>query len=169
MAIPQDQIVDVTPSRFNRAEALFVPAIFKGLGTTMRHLFGNVGRDGKNKKNIWVVQYPEEKRDDRPVVEGGVDVLVVGLAVLAFDGKDGHFQGSDEGSGHVVLCRQRVGGTQPQVGAPRLENAAVVGTVVEQGRDRKIRVFKHKRRKHYRRTRGHRQSYTAVKIERVEA
>ena len=56
-----------------------------------------------------------------------------------------------------------------QVGAPRLENAAVVGTVVEQGRDRKIRVFKHKRRKHYRRTRGHRQSYTAVKIERVEA
>jgi large subunit ribosomal protein L21 len=56
-----------------------------------------------------------------------------------------------------------------RVGAPRLENAAVVGTVVEQGRDRKIRVFKHKRRKHYRRTRGHRQSYTAVKIERVEA
>jgi large subunit ribosomal protein L21 len=56
-----------------------------------------------------------------------------------------------------------------QVGAPRLENAAVVGTVVEQGRDRKIRVFKHKRRKHYRRTKGHRQSFTAVKIERVEA
>jgi large subunit ribosomal protein L21 len=56
-----------------------------------------------------------------------------------------------------------------QVGAPRLENAAVVGTVVEQGRDRKIRIFKHKRRKHYRRTKGHRQSFTAVKIERVEA
>lgn len=56
-----------------------------------------------------------------------------------------------------------------QVGAPRLENAAVVGTVVEQGRDRKVRVFKHKRRKHYRRTKGHRQSFTAVKIERVEA
>jgi large subunit ribosomal protein L21 len=55
------------------------------------------------------------------------------------------------------------------VGAPRLENAAVVGTVVEQGRDKKIRIFKHKRRKHYRRTKGHRQSYTAVKIERVEA
>jgi len=55
------------------------------------------------------------------------------------------------------------------VGAPRLESAAVVGTVVEQSRDRKIRVFKQKRRKHYRRTKGHRQSYTAVKIERVEA
>ena len=60
-------------------------------------------------------------------------------------------------------------GDDVQVGAPRLENAAVEGTVVEQGRDRKIRVFKHKRRKHYRRTRGHRQSYTAVKIERVQA
>ena len=62
-----------------------------------------------------------------------------------------------------------VGGDDIQVGAPRLENAAVVGTVVEQGRDRKVRVFKHKRRKHYRRTKGHRQSFTAVKIERVEA
>jgi len=60
-------------------------------------------------------------------------------------------------------------GDDIQVGAPRLENAAVEGTVLEQGRDRKVRVFKHKRRKHYRRTRGHRQSFTAVKIERVQA
>ena len=59
-------------------------------------------------------------------------------------------------------------GDDIQVGAPRLENAAVEGTVVEQGRDRKIRVFKHKRRKHYRRTRGHRQSYTAVRIDAVQ-
>jgi large subunit ribosomal protein L21 len=56
-----------------------------------------------------------------------------------------------------------------RVGTPRLENAAVVGTVVEQGRDAKIRVFKFKRRKHYRRTRGHRQAFTAVRIERVES
>jgi large subunit ribosomal protein L21 len=55
-----------------------------------------------------------------------------------------------------------------RIGTPRLENAAVVGTVVEQGRDAKIRVFKFKRRKHYRRTKGHRQAFTAVKIERVE-
>jgi large subunit ribosomal protein L21 len=61
------------------------------------------------------------------------------------------------------------GGEGVQVGAPRVENAAVVGTVVKQGRERKIRVFKHKRRKHYRRTKGHRQAFTAVKIERVEA
>jgi NADH-quinone oxidoreductase subunit I len=71
MAIPSSNIVDVTPRKLGASEALFIPAVFKGLGTTLRHLFGNLGRDGKNKKNIWVLQYPEEKRDDRPVLEGG--------------------------------------------------------------------------------------------------
>jgi len=71
MAIPESDIVDLTPQRMNRAENLYLPAIVKGLGTTLRHMFTTVGRDGKNKNNIWVVQYPEEKRDDRPVVEGG--------------------------------------------------------------------------------------------------
>ena len=55
------------------------------------------------------------------------------------------------------------------VGAPLLAQAAVLGTVVEQARDHKIRVFKYKKRKHYRRTRGHRQSYTALKIDSIEA
>ncbi|MBT8484484.1 MAG: NADH-quinone oxidoreductase subunit I [Phycisphaerae bacterium] len=71
MPTPDSEFVDVTPTKLRRGESLFIPAIFKGLGTTMRHLFTNVGRDGKNKNNIWVVQYPEEKRDDRPVLEGG--------------------------------------------------------------------------------------------------
>ena len=56
-----------------------------------------------------------------------------------------------------------------QVGAPHVANAAVVGTVLEQGRDHKVRVFKYKKRKHYRRTRGHRQSYTALRIDSIEA
>jgi large subunit ribosomal protein L21 len=59
-------------------------------------------------------------------------------------------------------------GDDVRVGTPRLDEASVEGTVVEQGRASKIRVFKHKRRKGYRRTRGHRQSFTAVKIERVQ-
>lgn len=58
---------------------------------------------------------------------------------------------------------------ETRVGAPRVENARVIATVLEQGRGPKIRVFKYKRRKHYRRTRGHRQSSTRVRIERVEA
>ena len=63
-----------------------------------------------------------------------------------------------------------VGGEgEARVGSPRVEGASVVGTVVEQDRDAKIRVFKYKKRKHYRRTRGHRQSFTAVRIDAVRA
>ena len=73
MAKQQSDIIDVTPGPMNRGESLFIPAVFKGLITTFRHLFGNFGRDGKNKKNIWVVQYPEEKREDRNILEGGIE------------------------------------------------------------------------------------------------
>jgi large subunit ribosomal protein L21 len=55
-----------------------------------------------------------------------------------------------------------------RVGSPRVEAAAVVGTVLEQGRDHKIRVFKYKKRKHYRRTKGHRQSFTALRIDAIQ-
>jgi large subunit ribosomal protein L21 len=65
-----------------------------------------------------------------------------------------------------VLLVSDEGGTR--VGRPRVENAAVVGTVVDQGRGPKIRVFKYKKRKHYRRTKGHRQSYTALRIEAIQ-
>ncbi len=51
-----------------------------------------------------------------------------------------------------------------QAGTPYLENIAVTGEVVEQGRAKKIIVFKSKRRKGYKRKSGHRQSYTRIKI-----
>ena len=57
---------------------------------------------------------------------------------------------------------------EARVGSPLLSGSAVVGTVVEQGRDAKVRVFKYKKRKHYRRTRGHRQGYTALRIDAIE-
>ena len=63
-----------------------------------------------------------------------------------------------------------VGGeNELKVGSPRVEGASVVGTVVEQDRGAKIRIFKYKKRKHYRRTRGHRQHVTAVRIDAVRA
>ena len=55
------------------------------------------------------------------------------------------------------------------IGQPVLENASVNARIVEQDRAKKIIVFKYKRRKRYRRTQGHRQSYTAVKIENISA
>ena len=71
MTIDDENIIDITPKRLNTAERLYLPAIFKGLGTTMRHALQNFGRNGKNKDTLWVVQYPEEKRDDRDVLDGG--------------------------------------------------------------------------------------------------
>jgi large subunit ribosomal protein L21 len=51
------------------------------------------------------------------------------------------------------------------VGAPLVSGAKVTGTVVKQGRAPKIIVFKFKRRKQYKKTKGHRQGFTAVKID----
>ena len=56
-----------------------------------------------------------------------------------------------------------------QVGKPTLENAVVHGHIVAQDRAKKVIVFKYKRRKRYRRKQGHRQPYTAVKIDKIEA
>ncbi len=50
------------------------------------------------------------------------------------------------------------------VGKPVVGGAKVVATIVEQGKHRKIKVFKKKRRKGYRLMKGHRQHYTALKI-----
>ena len=52
-----------------------------------------------------------------------------------------------------------------KVGAPLVSGAKVNATVVAHGRGDKIRIFKLRRRKHYQRTQGHRQSYTEVRID----
>ncbi len=56
-------------------------------------------------------------------------------------------------------------GEQVRIGSPLLENTVVRGRIVEQGLHRKIVIFKHKRRKDYRKTQGHRQPFTAVLIQ----
>ena len=55
-------------------------------------------------------------------------------------------------------------GNETLIGTPLVENVPVVGKVVDHGRGDKIRVIKMKRRKNYRRTQGHRQSYTELEI-----
>jgi len=54
-----------------------------------------------------------------------------------------------------------------QVGAPLIANAKIEATVLEHDRSKKILVFKKKRKKQYRRTHGHRQAYTAVRIDKI--
>jgi len=58
-------------------------------------------------------------------------------------------------------------GTSVNIGQPFLENIAVSGHITEQAKAKKILVFKYKRRKRYRRKNGHRQPYTAVKIDSI--
>ena len=53
-------------------------------------------------------------------------------------------------------------------GTPVVENAVVSGNVVKNGKSKKIRVYKMKPKKGYRRTQGHRQPYTKVEITKIE-
>jgi large subunit ribosomal protein L21 len=59
-------------------------------------------------------------------------------------------------------------GETVNVGKPYLEDAKVVGRITRHDKQKKIVVFKYKKRKGYRRKRGHRQQFTAVKIENIE-
>jgi len=54
-----------------------------------------------------------------------------------------------------------------KVGAPLVVGATVTATVVAHGRGDKIKIFKMRRRKHYRKTQGHRQNFTEIRIETI--
>jgi large subunit ribosomal protein L21 len=64
--------------------------------------------------------------------------------------------------GEVLLVGS---GDAVKVGAPLVSGAKVNATVVAQGRGEKVKIFKLRRRKHYQKTQGHRQSYTEVRID----
>jgi len=49
-------------------------------------------------------------------------------------------------------------------GAPLVEGATVLATVLAQGRHDKVKIFKMRRRKHYQKRQGHRQNYTELQI-----
>ncbi|MBR4507092.1 MAG: 50S ribosomal protein L21 [Alphaproteobacteria bacterium] len=55
-----------------------------------------------------------------------------------------------------------------KIGNPYIAGARIIATVVEQKRDDKVLVFKKKRRQNYRRTRGHRQYITVLKIKEIK-
>lgn len=62
-----------------------------------------------------------------------------------------------------------VGGEKTVIGAPHVSGATVMAKIAVQGRDKKILVFKSKRRKGTRKLRGHRQYKTVLKIEKISA
>ena len=60
-------------------------------------------------------------------------------------------------------------GDKVSIGKPLLKGAKVTATVVEQGRDDRVKVFKLRRRKNSKRTQGHRQNYTEIQVDKISA
>ena len=60
-------------------------------------------------------------------------------------------------------------GSNLKLGRPYVKGVTVTGTIVDQGKGKKIDVFKYKAKSRYRRSSGHRQLYSAVKIESIAA
>ncbi|SLM29071.1 50S ribosomal subunit protein L21 [Desulfamplus magnetovallimortis] len=91
---------------------------------------------------------------------GGKQYKVQEGDVLRFEKLEGD-TGSQIEFNDVLLYSD---GENLTLGAPVIESAVVTGEIVEQAKAKKILVFKYKRRKGYRKMKGHRQHYTAVKI-----
>ncbi|MDD4881331.1 MAG: 50S ribosomal protein L21 [Gallionellaceae bacterium] len=60
-------------------------------------------------------------------------------------------------------------GDDIKIGAPVVAGASVKATVLSHGRGEKVMIFKMRRRKHYRKTQGHRQNYTEIRIDGISA
>jgi len=91
----------------------------------------------------------------------GRQLKVTPGAVVEIDGRPGE-RGSEVTFGQVLLVEKDAG--EILAGAPYVANARVLGVVDGEARGPKLRVFKKKRRKGFRKTRGHRSFFTRVRI-----
>ena len=74
-----------------------------------------------------------------------------------------------EGSAYTFDKVLVLGGEEAKFGTPLVEGASVNAEIVNEGKGKKLIVFKKKRRKRYKRTQGHRQWFTEVKITGIKA
>jgi large subunit ribosomal protein L21 len=77
--------------------------------------------------------------------------------------------GTDQGETVTFDKVLFVGGDNVKVGSPTVDGATVTGKVEKHGRQKKITVFKYKAKKNYRKKQGHRQPYTKVVIDKINA
>ncbi len=61
-----------------------------------------------------------------------------------------------------------IGGDKVELGAPFVKGAKVIAKVLEQGKGKKIRIFKYKAKSNYRRRQGHRQPFTLLEVTAIE-
>ena len=96
---------------------------------------------------------------------GGKQYRVEPGKTYQFEKLDGE-PGSKIELSEVLMCAQN---GKVQVGAPFIKGSKVVAEIVRHGRGDKITVIKFKRRKKYRRKQGHRQDFTELKINAINA
>jgi large subunit ribosomal protein L21 len=99
------------------------------------------------------------------IQSGGRQVKITPGAVVTVD-RIGDVKAGDEVTIDRVLFLEKDGG-EVLAGAPFVANARVVGVVDGEARGPKIRVFKKKRRKGMRRTKGHRSTLTRVRVKEI--
>ncbi|MGD9209531.1 MAG: 50S ribosomal protein L21 [Desulfobacteraceae bacterium] len=99
------------------------------------------------------------------IASGGKQYKVQEGEILKIEKIDGQV-GAEVAFDQVLMLSN---GEAVKIGQPTLADVAVRGHIVEQGKEKKILVFKYKRRKRYRRKQGHRQPFTAVKIDSIQA
>ena len=94
---------------------------------------------------------------------GGKQYRVASGQVIKIERLDGAV-GDTVAFDQVLMIGDEQGDGEPRIGAPLVEGARVTAEVLEQGKGAKVIVFKKKRRKNYRRRRGHRQLQTVLRI-----
>lgn len=72
MTIAEKDIVVLYPPPMGRIESAYLPEVIRGLGVTLRHMLGNVGRNGKGTYHQKLLQYPEDRRENLSVENGGI-------------------------------------------------------------------------------------------------
>ncbi|WP_088103680.1 50S ribosomal protein L21 [Halalkalibacter urbisdiaboli] len=94
-----------------------------------------------------------------------------GKQIKVEEGQEIYIEKLDAEAGETVSFDNvlMVGGSDVKVGAPFVEGATVTAKVEKHGRQKKIIVWKMKAKKNYRRKQGHRQPYTKVVIEKINA
>lgn len=94
-----------------------------------------------------------------------------GKQVKVTEGQEVYIEKVDVAEGETVTFDQviLVGGDETKVGTPTVEGATVTGKVEKHGRSKKTIVYKFKAKKNYRRKQGHRQPYTKVVIDKINA
>jgi large subunit ribosomal protein L21 len=94
-----------------------------------------------------------------------------GKQVKVTEGQEVYVEKLDVEAGATVTFDRviLVGGEETKVGSPIIDGATVTGKVEKNGRGKKLTVFKYKAKKNYRRKQGHRQPYTKVTINKIDA